>query len=73
MAKAPVTLPDSPVAETVRPPLSVAEAAKKVGVGEDEVFSFRDYGSHVVVVTRAGHKLDSRKVTLPKAEKPEAE
>ena len=31
--------------------------AKQVPVAEDEVLSFKDYGTHVVVVTRDGQKL----------------
>ena len=30
---------------------------KRVPVSADEVLSFKDYGSHVVVVTRDGQKL----------------
>lgn len=30
---------------------------KKVAVGASEVLSFRDYGTHVVVVTKDGQKL----------------
>lgn len=32
---------------------------KRVPVKADEVLSFRDYGTHVVVVTRDGQKLSS--------------
>lgn len=32
---------------------------KRVAVKADEVLSFRDYGTHVVVVTRDGAKLSS--------------
>ncbi|SIR06432.1 hypothetical protein [Pseudacidovorax sp. RU35E] len=32
---------------------------KKVGVTASEVLDFKDYGSHVVVVTRDGQKLSS--------------
>lgn len=32
---------------------------KKVAVSGDEVLSFHDHGSHVVVVTRDGQKLSS--------------
>ena len=31
--------------------------AKQVAVAEDEVLSFKDYGTHVVVVTTDGQKL----------------
>lgn len=33
------------------------QRSKEVGVGADEVLSFKDYGTHVVVVTRDGQKL----------------
>ena len=33
--------------------------AKKVAVEASEVLSFRDYGTHVVVVTKDGQKLTS--------------
>ncbi|MGH6624155.1 MAG: hypothetical protein ACREBN_09295 [Burkholderiaceae bacterium] len=33
------------------------EVRKSVAVGADEVLSFKDYGSHVVVVTTDGQKL----------------
>jgi hypothetical protein len=36
-----------------------AEATKKVAVRADEVLAFRDYGSHVVVVTTDGQKFSS--------------
>lgn len=32
---------------------------KKVSVSADEVLSFKDYGSHVVVVTKDGQKFSS--------------
>ncbi len=34
--------------------------AKQVPVSDKEVLSFRDYGSHVVVVTTDGQKLSSQ-------------
>ena len=37
-------------------PTKVAKP-KQVPVTEDEVLSFKDYGTHVVVVTRDGQKL----------------
>lgn len=40
-------------------PVKVARA-KEVPVQASEVLSFRDYGTHVVVVTRDGQKLSSR-------------
>lgn len=39
--------------------MTAAGAAKAVKVGADEVLDFRDYGTHVVVVTRDGRKLSS--------------
>ena len=33
--------------------------AKRVAVEANEVLSFRDYGTHVVVVTKDGQKLSS--------------
>ena len=39
-------------------PAKVART-RQVAVGADEVLSFRDYGSHVVVVTRDGQKFSS--------------
>jgi hypothetical protein len=36
-----------------------AKTQKKVAVGADEVLSFRDYGSRVVVVTKDGQKFSS--------------
>ena len=33
--------------------------SKLVSVGADEVLSFKDYGAHVVVVTKDGQKLSS--------------
>ena len=33
-----------------------------VAVKEDEVLAFRDYGTHVVVITVDGQKFDSRDV-----------
>jgi len=39
-------------------PAKVART-KKVSVSADEVLSFKDYGTHVVVVTRDGRKLSS--------------
>jgi hypothetical protein len=35
---------------------------KQVAVGAAEVLSFRDYGTHLVVVTRDGQKLTSANV-----------
>jgi hypothetical protein len=40
--------------------LTKEQAAKKVGIKPADVFDFRDYGTHVVVVTVDGRKLDSR-------------
>ena len=40
-------------------PLTAAEAAKRVQCAADEVLAWRDYGTHVVVVTKAGQKLSS--------------
>lgn len=36
-----------------------ATATKQVPVKADEVLAFRDYGSHVVVVTKDGQKFSS--------------
>ena len=41
-------------------PLSPTQAAKRVGIPLAELYSYRDYGTHVVVVTVQGQKLDSR-------------
>lgn len=52
----------TPAADDKKPPvkaLTAAGAAKAVKVGADEVLAFRDYGTHVVVVTRDGRKLNS--------------
>ena len=40
-------------------PVKVAKA-KQVAVSADEVLSSRDYGTHVVVVTKDGQKLTSK-------------
>lgn len=39
--------------------LTAAEAAKRVKCPAEDVLSWRDYGTHVVVVTRDGRKLSS--------------
>jgi prolyl-tRNA editing enzyme YbaK/EbsC (Cys-tRNA(Pro) deacylase) len=51
---------DQPKTDKSTAELTVAQAAKRVGIPPAEVFSFRDYGTHVVVVTVEGRKLDSR-------------
>jgi len=40
-------------------PLTAAEAAKRVKCAAENVLAWRDYGTHVVVVTKAGKKLSS--------------
>jgi hypothetical protein len=40
--------------------MTAAQAAKAVRIAEKDLFDFRDYGTHVVVVTVDGRKLDSR-------------
>lgn len=39
--------------------MTAAEAARRVKRKADEVLSWRDYGTHVVVVTVDGQKLTS--------------
>lgn len=36
------------------------DVAKKVPIAASEVFAFKDYGTHVVVVTRDGQKFSSK-------------
>lgn len=43
--------------------LTAEQAAAAVGIDPAEAFAYRDYGTHVVVVTIAGQKLDSRMQT----------
>lgn len=47
-------------------------AVKQVAVKEDEVFAFRDYGTHVVVVTTDGQKLSSATASEKAAEEAQA-
>lgn len=53
--------PAKPASDDAKPTkaLNAADAAKRVKVGASEVLAFRDYGTHVVVVTRDGRKLNS--------------
>lgn len=60
-AETPAATP-APDAAKAEKPLTAAGAAKRVKVGADEVLDFRDYGTHVVVVTRDGRKLNSADV-----------
>lgn len=39
---------------------ATTEVTKEVSVGESEVLSYRDYGTHVVVVTKDGQKLTDK-------------
>ncbi|MBF0093984.1 MAG: hypothetical protein HQL34_05505 [Alphaproteobacteria bacterium] len=39
-------------------PLSRADAARAVGIAPEEVLSFKDYGSRIVVVTTSGRRLE---------------
>lgn len=48
------------VVETVEKDGEKKLLTKKVSVSANEVFSFKDYGTHVVVVTTDGQKLSSR-------------
>jgi len=41
--------------------MTAEQAADAVGLPVEKVLSFKDYGTHVVVVKRNGKKLDSRK------------
>lgn len=41
-------------------PMTAAEAAKRVKCDAADVLDWRDYGTHVVVVTRDGQKLTSQ-------------
>ncbi|MBS0414352.1 MAG: hypothetical protein JSR68_08265 [Proteobacteria bacterium] len=56
-ADAPAATTPAPDAPKTDKALSAAQAAKRVGVRAELVLDFRDYGSHVVVVTRDGRKL----------------
>ena len=58
-ADAPAATTPAPDAPKTDKALSAAQAAKRVGVRAELVLDFRDYGSHVVVVTRAGRKLSN--------------
>ena len=50
------SLSDAPALDPVR-----LAAAMAVGITYDEVFAFRDYGDHYVVVTVAGQKQRGEK------------
>ncbi len=54
--------------KTTEKSLTVAEAAKRVKCAADEVLDFKDYGTHVVVVTKAGQKLSSLDAAAGKGE-----
>lgn len=47
------------VVETVEKDGEKKLVTKKVAVAASEVLAFKDYGSHVVVVTKDGQKLSS--------------
>lgn len=49
---------------------AAAKAAKAVGVDPSDILAFKDYGGHVVVVTRDGRKLDSREAESAEASGP---
>ena len=40
--------------------MTAAEAAKAVGIKAKDLLAFRDYGTHVVVVTVDGQKLSTK-------------
>ena len=48
-----------PKPATADKPLTAAEAAKRVRCEVADVLAWHDYGTHVVVVTKAGQKLSS--------------
>lgn len=54
----PVTKNGAPVTDGAGKP-TFKEYDKRVDIGADEVLSFKDYGTHVVVVTKDGQKLSS--------------
>ncbi|MBO1249382.1 hypothetical protein J1777_05955 [Comamonas denitrificans] len=49
-------------------PLTAADAAKRVKCPARAVLDFKDYGTHVVVVTKAGQKLSSLDAAADKGE-----
>lgn len=49
--------PETPKADAKA--MTAAQAAKAVGVDAKDVMAFRDYGTHVVVVTIDGRKLSN--------------
>lgn len=48
-----------PEANSKTKELTASDAAKRVKCAVGDVLSFRDYGTHVVVVTTDGQKLSS--------------
>ncbi len=48
-----------PPSETEQPALTAPEVAKKFGIPEAAILGFRDYGSHITLVTVDGRKLNS--------------
>ncbi|MCA0213082.1 MAG: hypothetical protein LCH79_07900 [Proteobacteria bacterium] len=54
----PVMKNGAPVADEDGKP-QFKEFDKRVDIGADEVLSFKDYGTHVVVVTKDGQKFSS--------------
>lgn len=54
----PVTKNGAPVIDDAGKP-TFKEYDKRVDIGADEVLSFKDYGTHVVVVTKDGQKFSA--------------
>lgn len=64
MAKQPPRQPaPAPQPEPRPAEMTTYMAAVAVGVAPDQVFAFRDYGDHLVVVTVDGRKLSTRLVS----------
>lgn len=59
-SKTPDQRAEAPVADAAAVCLTAAAAAERVGIAADQVLSFRDYGTHVVVVTTDMQKLTDK-------------